>query len=376
MTYRPAKISRTLLAPILALVLALGGCSSPAEPSGSAAGSPDVASAVVQSANALDAPTDADAPGASQPADSADPQAFDYAQVPAYSGSPSVEVCGNVPSFSDADLEGAQESYDPLDALGRCGTAQAIVSPATMPAAGEERGAIGMVKPTGWHTVRYDDLVDGKYLYNRCHLIGWQLTAENANQRNLITGTRYLNTEGMLPFEDQVADYVRSTGGRVLYRATPVFVGTELVARGVHLEGRSVDDDGAGVCFNVFCYNVQPGVGIDYATGDSWRDDTAQGAVSGGGGGQAESRADADAQTGQGTTAPQTQGGAAGNGAASTGTTAAEARTYVLNTNTRKFHLPGCRSVNRMSEKNKQEVTAARNDLLAQGYEPCGNCNP
>ena len=133
----------------------------------------------------------------------------------------------------------------------------------------EERGSIGMIRPSGWHTVRYDDLVDGRYLYNRCHLLGFQLTAENANERNLITGTRYMNVEGMLPFENQVASYVERTGNRVLMRSTPVFVGDELVARGVHLEALSIDDGGAGVSFNVFCYNVQPGIVIDYATGES-----------------------------------------------------------------------------------------------------------
>ena len=154
-----------------------------------------------------------------------------------------------------------------FDLLGRCGPAEACVGQELMPT--EERGAIGMVKPSGWHTVRYDGVVDGKYLYNRCHLIGYQLTGENANERNLITGTRYLNVEGMLPFENQVADYVEETGNHVLYRSTPVFKGLELVARGVQIEAWSVEDGGAGVCFNVYCYNVQPGVEIDYATGES-----------------------------------------------------------------------------------------------------------
>lgn len=197
---------------------------------------------------------------------------FNLAQVPSYSGSPYVTINNNVPDLTEEDLPSSSESYAPLDSLGRCGTAIAVVSPSTMPAEGEERGSIGMIKPTGWHTVRYDDLVDGRYLYNRCHLIGWQLTAENDNERNLVTGTRNMNIEGMLPFENEVADYVNRTGGRVLYRSTPVFADDELVCRGVHLEALSLDDGGLGVCFNVFVYNVQPGIGIDYATGESWRE--------------------------------------------------------------------------------------------------------
>ena len=189
--------------------------------------------------------------------------------LPDYDGSPYVELYGGQPAFTEEQKAGTEsyETYAPLDLLGRCGTAKACIGQDLMPT--EERGAIGMVKPSGWHTVRYDGLVDGKYLYNRCHLIGYQLAGENANERNLITGTRYLNVEGMLPFENRVADYVRETGNHVLYRVTPVFRGMELVARGVQLEAWSVEDGGAGVCFNVYCYNVQPGVEIDYATGES-----------------------------------------------------------------------------------------------------------
>lgn len=187
--------------------------------------------------------------------------------LPDYAGEPYVELEGNCPDFPDTDKTAVPfERYSELDSLDRCGTAYANVGPETMPTG--ERGAIGMVKPSGWRTVRYD-FIDGKYLYNRCHLIGYQLTGENANVRNLITGTRYLNVTGMLPFENQVADYVKETGNHVLYRATPVFEGEDLVARGVELEAYSVEDGGAGVCFHVFVYNVQPGVVIDYATGES-----------------------------------------------------------------------------------------------------------
>lgn len=264
---------------------------------------------------------------------------FDLSQIPAYSGSPYVVVNENVPDLTASDVPAQSESYAPLDHLGRCGAAIAVVSPSTMPAADEERGSIGMVKPSGWHTVRYDDIVDGRYLYNRCHLIGWQLTAENDNEENLVTGTRYMNVEGMLPFENEVSDYVERTGGRVLYRVTPIFEGDELVCRGVHMEALSLDDGGLGVCFNVFCYNVQPGVGIDYSTGESWLED-----------------------------------GALTDGSEHAATP--QEKTYILNTNTGKFHYPECDSVDRMSEKNKETVIATRDELLAQGYEPCGNCNP
>lgn len=187
--------------------------------------------------------------------------------IPDYSGSPYSTVNDNQPYFSDGDLTTVSfESYSQLDGLGRCSTAYACVSADTMPT--EKRGSIGQIKPSGWHTVKYD-CVDGKYLYNRCHLIGYQLTAENANEQNLITGTRYLNVDGMLPFENMVADYIKETGNHVLYRVTPVFEGNNLVASGVLMEAESVEDNGEGICFNVYCYNVQPGVSIDYATGDS-----------------------------------------------------------------------------------------------------------
>lgn len=190
------------------------------------------------------------------------------AQIPKYSGNPYVELDGNVPEFSDEKKNGpAYEFYSELDSLERCGYAEAKITTELMPT--QERGAIGMVKPTGWHTVKYDN-VDGKYLYNRCHLIGYQLTGENANRKNLITGTRYLNVTGMLPFENEVADYVRNTGNPCMYRVTPVFEGDDLVAKGVEMEAESVKD--SEISFHVFVYNVQPGIGIDYSTGNSWKE--------------------------------------------------------------------------------------------------------
>lgn len=187
--------------------------------------------------------------------------------IPAYSGKAYIEINENKPNFSASDLTTTSfEKYSPLDELGRCGIAFANVGTDIMPTS--ERESISSVKPTGWQTVKYDS-ISGKYLYNRCHLIGFQLTAENANELNLITGTRYLNVDGMLPFENMVADYVKETNNHVLYRVTPVFEGNDLVAKGVQIEAMSVEDNGEGIEFNVFIYNVQPGITIDYSTGNS-----------------------------------------------------------------------------------------------------------
>lgn len=193
-----------------------------------------------------------------------------------YSGSAYTEVNNNIPDFTQEELNitNSYEYYSDLDSLGRCQAAEVCIGKDLMPT--EKRGAIGMVKPTGWHTVKYDN-VDGKYLYNRCHLIGYQLTGENANKKNLITGTRYLNTIGMLPFENEVADYVKSSGNHVMYRVTPDFDGSNLLANGVYMEAESIEDNGAGIKFNIYCYNVQPGIGIDYATGDSWSESSSDG---------------------------------------------------------------------------------------------------
>ena len=191
----------------------------------------------------------------------------DLAAIPAYSGEPYAIVNGNIPYFTASDLTSESfEYYSDLDNLGRCSTAYASVGTDLMPT--EKRGSISKVKPSGWQISKYD-FVDGKYLYNRCHLIGYQLTAENANEKNLITGTRYLNVDGMLPFENLVADYVKETDNHVLYRVTPVFEGDNLVASGVLMEAESVEDEGDGVEYCVYVYNVQPGVMINYATGEN-----------------------------------------------------------------------------------------------------------
>lgn len=178
----------------------------------------------------------------------------------------------NIPYFTEEERSNvsAFEIYSDLDGMGRCGVAYANICPELMPT--EKRGEIGQIKPSGWHTVKYNDLIDGNYLYNRCHLIGYQLAGENANVKNLITGTRYLNVIGMLPFENKIADYVSDSGNHVLYRVRPVFEGDNLVADGVELEAWSVEDKGAGICFHVFCYNIQPGIEIDYKTGESQRE--------------------------------------------------------------------------------------------------------
>lgn len=293
--------------------------------------------------------------------------AFNTADVPAYSGKPYTAVNNNEPYFTSDDLTTeAFENYSELDALGRCGVAYANVCLETMPT--EKRGSISEVKPTGWHSVKYDN-VDGKSLYNRCHLIGYQLTAENANQQNLITGTRYLNVDGMLPFENMVADYVKETDNHVLYRVTPVFTGDNLVADGVLMEGYSVEDEGDGICFCVYAYNVQPGITIDYATGDSWLSSENGNSDSSSGGNSAVSQSAAD-KSGTQQAAVQTESVKETSAPVSTGTE------YILNTNTKKFHYPSCSSVKQMKASNKKEYTGSRDDLIAQGYDPCKKCNP
>lgn len=251
--------------------------------------------------------------------------------LPEYEGVPFVEINGNIPAFNEEDLTTeSYETYSELDSLGRCGAAVANIGIDLMPT--EERKSIGQVKPSGWQTMKYD-FVEGKYLYNRCHLIGFQLTGENANAGNLITGTRYLNVDGMLPFENMVADYIKETENHVLYRVTPVFTGENLVADGVLIEAESVEDNGEGICFCVYCYNVQPGVAIDYATGGS-------------------------------------------HAAESTDAQAGESMHYVLNTSSKKFHKPDCSGVEKIKKENRQSYSGTRQKLLNDGYEPCGICKP
>lgn len=257
---------------------------------------------------------------------------YNLESIPEYTGDPYVVINENVPFFTESDFtEEAFETYSDLDELGRCGAAFANVGKETMPT--EERGQIGMIKPSGWQTVKYD-CVDGKYLYNRCHLIGYQLSAENANEKNLITGTRYLNVSGMLPFENMVADYIKNTGNHVLYRITPIYQDKNLVASGVLMEAQSVEDDTIRFC--VYCYNVQPGIQIDYATGKS---SLAAGSE------EASKAPDQEA-------------------------------TYILNENSKKIHTPDCPSVQDTKPKNRKEYHGLLQELLDDGYTGCKNCNP
>lgn len=334
------KRSLSLLLSLLFSLSLLTGCGGTAVsgdvPNASAAGS---TSSVTDSVPQEEVPE--------QPADSTAqnrPATLQELNVPEFSGEPYVAVNNNVPYFTaEEHTTEVFEEYSELDALRRCGVAYANICQELMPT--EEREGIGHIYPSGWKPAQYD-CVPGGHLYNRCHLIGFQLAGENDNNRNLITGTRYLNIEGMLPFEDMVADYVKETGNHVLYRVTPFYEGDNLVAAGLLMEGWSVEDEGDGVSFCVYAYNNQPGVEIDYATGESWLSGTPV----------EEQQPQNPPQTG--TDAP-----------------AAEAD-YVLNTNSHKFHKPSCKSAQNIKEENRQEFTGSRDDLLAQGYEPCKNCDP
>lgn len=275
---------------------------------------------------------------------------FSINDIPKYKGKPTVQVNENKPFFTEKERKNTKafESYHKLDKLGRCGVAYANICPELMPT--EERGSIGAVKPTGWHTVKYNGIVDGNYLYNRCHLIAYCLAAENANKKNLITGTRYMNNEGMLPYEIKVAQYVEETGNHVLYRVTPIFEGKNLLASGVLMEAYSVEDKGKGISFCVYAYNVQPDIVIDYKNGDSKLVDDKKNNSSTGKKNDKNENKDADKNSAK--------------------------QNYVLNTNTKKFHRTDCRSVKQMSAKNKKEVKDTRKSIIADGYDPCKICNP
>lgn len=300
------------------------------------------------------APTETAAPTPTE-----EPEAFDVSSIPAYAGSPYVSVNNNVPYFADDDLTTTSfETYGDLDSLGRCTAAYTCIGQDLMPT--EERGDIGSVKPTGWHTVKYDG-IDGNYLYNRCHLIGYQLTGENANNKNLITGTRYMNVEGMEPFENMIADYIKENGNHVMYRVTPIFEGNNLLASGVLMEAKSVEDNGEGILFCVYCYNAQPGITIDYATGESSGPEFTG---SDSNAGQTTTNTDTQQQgqvQQQATQVPQ-----------NSDTTSAA---YIGNSNTMKFHKSSCSSVSQMSDTNKVSFSS-RDEAISAGYQPCKRCNP
>ena len=268
--------------------------------------------------------------GCADPISVSQPPYIDLDVIPVWDGEPWLIVDGNTPGFTEADLTTeAFERYSALDALGRCGSAYACVSQALL--ADENRGSLASVTPTGWVNREYD-FIDGKYLYNRCHLLGFQLTGNDASKRNLITGTRYLNIQGMLPYENQVADHVKENGHHVLYRVTPRFRENELVCRGVQMEAYCVEcgsDD--PFMFHVFCYNVQPGVLIDYETGESEFSEIGLNS---------------------------------------------EKKTYILNTASKKFHDPNCANAESISDKNREKIKCTREELIYRGYEPCGICKP
>ena len=254
-------------------------------------------------------------------------------KYPEYQGQ-SVEILqNNQPYFTQEELEQTQQGlwFEPLDSLGRAQSAFGLIGKDIIPDQDQQRGSIGMVKPSGWQVARYDDLIEDKYLYNRCHLIAWSLSGENANEKNLITGTHKMNHEGMLPYEQEVLYYIRDTGDPVLYRVTPTYQGDELVCRGVEMEAYSIKDQGQGVCFHVYCFNVQPGIVIDYQTGDSWREQTRQ--------------------------------------------KVSIQQSFVLNKNSKKFHDLNCPNVETIAEKNKEIwENQTVEEMIEKGYQPAGCC--
>ena len=358
---------------LLCMTLLLGGCQDLPDV---IIDDTEVTSGTVTEESIEDVAADVDTVGANGVVSNEDVEAavedwshISLAGIPTYQGMSYTNINGNKPFFSDEDKvrTDAFEYYSELDELGRCGVAYANICKELQPT--EERGSIGQVKPSGWHTVKYNGYIEDNYLYNRCHLIGYQLAGENANELNLITGTRYMNCDGQLPFEDMVDDYVDETGNHVLYRVTPIYEGDNLVASGVLTEAYSVEDNGEGLQFCVYCFNVQPGIGIDYATGESWFLDDYEGEYA------TQTYfstkqiknyiVDTEAYEAQKseTTTEETE-------------VVSEEKTYVLNTNTMKFHEKDCRYANDISESNRKEVTESRAVLLEEGYYPCGSCKP
>ena len=312
------------------------------------------------------------------------------ADIPAYTGALCIDINHGMPGFTAQDEAcGTFMQFSDLDFEGRCGTAFARIGPDTV--SNEKRGDISQVHPSGWVQRKYSFVDDGM-LYNRSHLIAHQLCGENANEKNLITGTRTFNAVGMLYYEELVGDYVRSTGNHVLYRVTPLFAANDLVARGVQMEAKSIEDNGEAVQFNVFVYNVEPGVAIDYVTGESWEssetpqvtskgsatittaaaaraDKAAAGSVNG-------SKADGESSSGSDASSSGNDAGdgAGRNSASSQG--ASEQQDYILNVKNKKFHKPDCSAGPDISSANKQNFTGTRDQLIARGYSPCGICKP
>lgn len=316
------------------------------------------------------------------------------ADIPAYTGALCIDINHGEPGFTAQDE--ARETFmqfSDLDFEGRCGTAFARIGPDTV--SSEMRGDISQVHPSGWVQRKYSFVDDGM-LYNRSHLIAHQLCGENANEKNLITGTRTFNAVGMLYYEELVGDYVRSTGNHVLYRVTPLFAANDLVARGVQMEAKSVEDNGEAIQFNVFVYNVEPGVAIDYVTGESWESSetpqvTSKGsatittaaaaradkAAAGSANGSKADDGSSSESGGDGTGSESNTSdanGAGSNNASSQG--ASEQQDYILNVKNKKFHKPDCSAASDISSANKQDFTGTRDQLIARGYSPCGICKP
>ena len=313
------------------------------------------------------------------------------ADIPAYTGALCININHGEPGFTAQDeTRGTFMRFSDLDFEGRCGTAFARIGPDTV--SNEKRGDISQVHPSGWVQRKYSFVDDGM-LYNRSHLIAHQLCGENANEKNLITGTRTFNAVGMLYYEELVGDYVRSTGNHVLYRVTPLFAANDLVARGVQMEAKSVEDNGEAVQFNVFVYNVEPGVAIDYVTGESWESsETPQVTSKGSATITTAAAARADKAAGSANGSKADGGSGSGSGAGSSGSNAgdgggagsnsagnqstSEQQDYILNVKNKKFHKPDCSAASDISSANKQDFTGTRDQLIARGYSPCGICKP
>lgn len=360
---KPVKLFQWLLSVGLALTLCACGGSSDSSSISSSAEISSLQSAVTSTASSEESIsfTEAVSEDDSSVAEP-NPKGTDFTvdDIPAYTGTPSVVINNNVPFFEpNEETTDAFQHYFDLDNLGRVTLAYASLGPELLPEG--ERGDISSVHPTGFENESYPWIDGGGgMVYNRCHLIAYMLAGQNANPKNLMTGTRYMNVEGMLPYEQQTDDYIKKTGNHVMYRVTPLFKGDDLVAQGVLMEAKSVEDKGAGLQFCVFCYNVEPGVAIDYATGLNHTDGTiAAGGVTG-----ESSAAKPEAEQ----PAPQP--------AAPAQDAPAAAQQYVVNTNTHKFHYPWCSSVSQMKAKNRMDVTETRDSLISQGYSPCKRCNP
>ena len=352
----------------LALALTLGGCSTAAqEPTGSSTDNGSAIESVAKSDASQTAGGTAES-SASVGASDATSAAATIADIPEYDGHLSIDINGGVPGFTAADTaRGSFADFSDLDFEGRSGQAFALIGPDTVTNA--PRDDISDIHPSGWVQQKYD-FVEGGVLYNRSHLIGHQLCGQDVAE-NLITGTRTFNAQGMLHYEDIVADYVHSTDNHVLYRVTPLYAAYDLVARGVQMEAQSVEDNGAGVQFNVFVYNVEPGVAINYVTGENWEssDTPAVGSVTPGGEASGTTKASAG-----GSTTTGSKGSTSSN--ASSGESSEASETYVLNTNSKKFHRPTCSAVDDISAKNKSGYSGSRDELIEEGYSPCKICNP